>query len=113
MVLLWPAAGQPTTDTFVAVNGAGTTGDAQPGTLEGSPRTGRLGPRSGVVASFDADVGVGSVESDGVEWLFHCTTLTDGTRQIAPGTRVQFEVRAGGPGRWEAFEVAAIGSSKG
>ena len=97
----------------MTVNGSATTGDAQPANLEGRRRYGRLGACTGVVTAFDADVGVGWLESDGVEWLFHCTTITDGTRQIAPGTRVQFEVRAGGPGRWEAFHVAAIGSSKG
>ena len=97
------------TDTFGFVNGAATTSD--PG--ENGPSTGRLGVRAGVVVAFDADVGLGSVDSEGVEWLFHCTTIADGTRQITPGTPVRFEVRAGGPGRWEAFDVTAIGSSKG
>lgn len=96
-------------DTFGSVNGAAATSD--PG--ENRPSTGRLGPRAGVVVAFDADVGLGLVGSEGVDWLFHCTTITDGTRQIASGTAVRFEVRAGGPGRWEAFDVTAIGSSKG
>jgi cold shock CspA family protein len=110
MVLLFPAAGPPTTGTFLSVNGPATAGDAQP---DVGLRSGRLGAHTGVVAAYDPDVGVGSVESEGVEWLFHCTTITDGTRQIEPGTHVRFEVRAGGPGLWEAFDVAMIGSSKG
>lgn len=60
----------------------------------------------GVVADFDADRGLGTVvEDDGSSHLFHCTVIADGTRSIEAGTNVEFELRPGGPGRWEAFAV--------
>jgi len=62
--------------------------------------------RVGQVASFDPDIGIGRVAADtGDEWMFHCTTIAGGSRTIGVGTIVAFDVRAGGPGRWEAFEV--------
>jgi cold shock CspA family protein len=62
--------------------------------------------RSGTVATFDTEVGLGTVEAeDGERWLFHCTQITDGTRTIAVGTRVTFEVVAGRRGTWEAAAV--------
>lgn len=65
-----------------------------------------FGAHSGMVESFDADVGLGSVSDEtGAEWLFHCTEIADGTRLIEVGTEVRFEVGYGGPGRWEAFAV--------
>lgn len=65
-----------------------------------------LGTRTGVVADFDADVGLGHVVDDGGDrWQFHCTAIADGTRAIDVGTAVSFDVRSGGPGRWEAFAV--------
>ena len=37
--------------------------------------------RRGTVTSFDADVGLGSVTgSDGVDHLFHCIEIADGSR---------------------------------
>jgi cold shock CspA family protein len=67
-----------------------------------------FGTRSGRIDSFDAEVGLGHViDDDGVRWLFHCTSIADGTRLIAVGTPVRFEVRSGGPGRWEAFAVTS------
>jgi hypothetical protein len=66
----------------------------------------------GVVVDFDPHAGlgtvVGSVDGTGPRWLFHCTTIADGSRAIEVGTQVAFVVRAGGPGRWEAFEVTPI-----
>lgn len=65
-----------------------------------------FGTRSGVVESFDADAGLGRVaDGSGRTWLFHCTTIADGTRIISPGTGVTFHVGPGGPGRWEAFQL--------
>ena len=90
------------------MNRAPSTGDAN-SSGSGIPGLGMLGPRTGAVADYDPDAGIGFVESDGGAWLFHCTTISDGSRQIEPGTPVRFDVRAGGPGRWEAFDVAAIG----
>ncbi len=61
----------------------------------------------GVVESFDDDRGLGWIVDDGGRrWLFHCTTIADGTRTIDAGTTVRFEVRSGGPGRLEAFSVS-------
>lgn len=65
-----------------------------------------LGLGSGVVESFDDDVGLGViVASDGTPWPFHCTAIADGSRTIVPGTEVAFERAWGGPGRWEAVAV--------
>ena len=64
---------------------------------------------TGSVSSFDADAGLGSVAvDDGRSWQFHCTSIADGTRQIATGTELSFVVAAGGPGTWEAYDVRPI-----
>lgn len=48
---------------------------------------------SGVVESFDADVGLGVVRSPtGASYQFHCIEIADGTRQIGVGVQVTFEV---------------------
>jgi cold shock CspA family protein len=58
--------------------------------------------RTGRVQSFDEQRGVGVVLSESGEvFPFHSTAIVDGTRTIAPGTAVRFEV-APGLGRWEA-----------
>ncbi len=69
-----------------------------------------LGLHIGVVADFDEAAGLGTVASHGSgrTWMFHCTTIADGSRSIEAGTEVAFVVRAGGPGRWEAFEVTPV-----
>ena len=57
----------------------------------------------GTVETFDDEVGLGSVRGDdGRTYGFHCTQIAGGTRSIAPGTDVRFEVIAGHLGRWEA-----------
>ena len=62
--------------------------------------------REGKVLSFDASRGLGVVVDDeGVDYPFHCTAITDGSRAIEPGTRVRFEI-APGLGTWEAAELA-------
>jgi cold shock CspA family protein len=62
----------------------------------------------GEVRSFDAPRGVGVVVDDaGTEYPFHCTAIADGTREIAPGTRVKFEVTPG-LGRWEAAALEPV-----
>jgi cold shock CspA family protein len=64
---------------------------------------------TGVVARFDAEVGLGVLEADdGTELGFHCTQIADGTRRIAVGTAVRFTLRAGRGGRWEAVAVTAL-----
>ena len=59
----------------------------------------------GTVAEFDEARGWGSIDSEGRTLPFHCTQIADGTRTIAVGTAVRFEVRPGGMGRWEAASV--------
>jgi CspA family cold shock protein len=49
----------------------------------------RLG---GVVDAFDHHEGLGwIVDAAGERYLFHCAELTDGTRDVAVGTRVAFD----------------------
>jgi cold shock CspA family protein len=62
----------------------------------------------GVVASFDADVGLGVIiDDDGRHWPFHCIEIADGTRHVAVGTAVRFRPTAR-LGRYEAAGVAAL-----
>ena len=64
---------------------------------------------TGVVASFDADTGLGTVRAtDGAEHGFHCTAIADGTRFIAVGRPVSYGVVAGGGGRWEASDLVTL-----
>jgi cold shock CspA family protein len=61
---------------------------------------------TGRVIAFDADAGFGTIEaSDGREFFFHCTKIADGSREIAVGANVRFDVVAGHLGRWEASRV--------
>jgi hypothetical protein len=63
-------------------------------------------PLIGDVAEFDEARGIGVVEyGPGRRLPFHCTAITDGSRQIAPGTVVAFVVTAGRLGRLEARSV--------
>jgi cold shock CspA family protein len=73
----------------------------------GGPRV----PRTGVVSEFDEPRGLGAVRGDdGRNYPFHCTALSDGTRDVAVGTRVVFSVVAGHGGRYEAAAVTTISS---
>jgi cold shock CspA family protein len=48
----------------------------------------------GTVTAFDDHVGLGEVQSeDGDVHLFHCVEIADGTRTIAVGTPVEFDLR--------------------
>jgi cold shock CspA family protein len=60
----------------------------------------------GRVAAFDDGVGAGRVRAEGTgeEWYFHCTRIADGTRTIAVGAEVRFEVVPGPTG----LEAVAI-----
>lgn len=53
-----------------------------------------MGERAvGVVAAFDAERGLGEVElADGRRYSFHCVEIADGSRTIAVGARVAFEL---------------------
>lgn len=67
-----------------------------------------IGSRTGSVTSFDDDRGLGVITGDdGRTYAFHCTAIADGSRTIAEGTPVRFDVVAGRLGRWEAWGVAA------
>ena len=64
--------------------------------------------RRGTVRSFDERRGLGEIDGDDrTTFWFHCTAIADGTRRIAPGTAVEFDVVAGLPGRWEAAAIEA------
>ncbi len=63
----------------------------------------------GLVEEFDEAVGLGTVLAANGEHLpFHCTQIADGTRVIAPGTAVCFEVVAGHAGQWEAARLSPV-----
>jgi cold shock CspA family protein len=62
--------------------------------------------RQGTVRTFDERRGLGEIEADDrAKFPFHCTAIADGSRRIAPGTHVEFDVVAGLPGRWEAAAI--------
>ena len=66
------------------------------------------GTLDGAVASFDEAGGYGTVATSGPDagsWFFHCTAIADGSRVIAEGAPVQFEVVAGRLGRFEATNL--------
>ena len=63
---------------------------------------------TGSVTAFDQRRGLGEITADdGVIYPFHCTVIADGTRTIAVGTSVEFDVIPGHQGRWEAAAVAS------
>jgi len=63
----------------------------------------------GTVARFDAATGLGEIEgADGARYPFHSTVIADGTRTIAVGITVEFEVVPGHLGRWEAAAVSGL-----
>ena len=62
--------------------------------------------RHGTVRSFDERRGTGEVTSeDGNVFAFHSTAIANGSRRVAEGARVEFDVVAGLPGRWEATVI--------
>jgi cold shock CspA family protein len=66
-------------------------------------------PAVGIVAEFDVDRGLGTVDVDGATVLpFHCTAIADGSRRIDPGTRVTFVVVPGHLGRLEARGLVPV-----
>ncbi|MFK8026068.1 MAG: cold shock domain-containing protein [Ilumatobacter sp.] len=61
--------------------------------------------RTGTVTAFDAAVGLGTIESDeGEPFGFHCIEIADGSRDIAPGTPVSFDLLSK-LGRHEAANI--------
>ena len=62
-----------------------------------------LGISRGTVTEFDQDLGLGHItSSDGTQMLFHCISLTDGSRSVAVGRPVSFRVYPGMKGHAEA-----------
>ena len=59
----------------------------------------------GEVSEFDDGRGLGTIESGGRSYPFHCTQIADGSRTIPVGTAVAFVVRPGRLGRWEAADL--------
>jgi cold shock CspA family protein len=65
-----------------------------------------IGRRRGTVRTFDERRGLGEIESDdGTTFPFHCTAIANGSRRIAEGAQVEFDLVAGLPGRWEAAAI--------
>ena len=61
---------------------------------------------SGTVIEFDAERGLGRIDAgDGRTFPFHCTQIADGTREIAVGIAVRFDVLAK-LGRYEATAIS-------
>jgi cold shock CspA family protein len=64
-----------------------------------------MGDMNGNVAAFDDGSGLGEIESaDGRRIPFHCVAIADGTRTIAVGTAVVFDL-VPKLGRWEAAAI--------
>ena len=60
----------------------------------------------GTITQFDDRRGLGTLRAvDGTDYPFHSTRIADGTRTIAVGTTVEFEVVPGQLGRWEAAAI--------
>jgi cold shock CspA family protein len=65
-----------------------------------------VGRGTGQVVEFDAGRGLGVIESaDGSRLAFHCTQIADGSRDIAVGERVRYDVVPGSSGGWEAASI--------
>jgi cold shock CspA family protein len=61
----------------------------------------------GRVSAFDEHRGLGEITAaDGAVYAFHCTAIADGTRTIAVGTDVEFEIVPGHLGHWEAARIS-------
>ena len=61
--------------------------------------------RDGTVTDFDESRGLGEVTVEtGTVYTFHCVEIADGTRSIAIGTTVRFDVLAK-LGRYEAARI--------
>ncbi|MEI6700137.1 MAG: hypothetical protein WCL38_00070 [Actinomycetota bacterium] len=60
---------------------------------------------SGVIATFDGATGLGTVVADQKAFPFHATAIEDGTRQIALGETVTFEIHFAAGGRVEAGRI--------
>jgi cold shock CspA family protein len=65
--------------------------------------------RRGRVRSFDERRGMGEITSeDGDVFAFHSTAIANGSRRIAEGAQVEFDIVAGLPGCWEAAAIEKL-----
>ena len=63
----------------------------------------------GKVTAFDEGRGRGVVTADGgATYEFHATRIADGSRRIAIGAAVEFEVVPALLGRWEASAITRV-----
>jgi cold shock CspA family protein len=63
----------------------------------------------GTVTTFDERRGRGEVTGDdGTTYEFHATRIAGGSRRIAVGTAVEFEVVPALGGRWEASDITRV-----
>jgi CspA family cold shock protein len=59
-----------------------------------------------MVTAFDDAVGLGTITaSDSTAYPFHCTQIADGSRTIAVGTAVEFDLAPWHLGRYEAVGI--------
>ena len=65
------------------------------------------GKKLGHVEQFDFDRGLGTIWSEGNEYLFHCAEILDGSREINVGASVSFVV-AHRFGNIEAAEIEKL-----
>lgn len=61
----------------------------------------------GRVVEFHEAAGLGSIEASGRAYPFQCVEILDGTRTIAVGARVAFDVRPR-LGRYEAVRIRSV-----
>ena len=59
---------------------------------------------TGIVTDFYRDDGLGVIEADGLRYPFHCIEIADGSRDIAVGTAVSFDLLC----KLGRYEAAAI-----
>ena len=72
--------------------------------------------RRGVVRTFDAAAGYGTVADrpdddtggEPGEWFFHCTAIADGSRTIDEGAAVAFTLAYGHRGRREGRDLRPL-----
>ena len=64
---------------------------------------------TGYVKSFDFEKGLGEIESDnGLELVFHCTQISDGSRSIEVNQKVIFELKFFPTANFQAANIKKI-----
>ena len=63
---------------------------------------------TGKIAAFDRDRGRGEIEGAAGRFRFHATRVANGSRTVAVGTEVEFEVTPGHLGEWEAVNLRPV-----